>query len=266
MPHITVDSSMAWHYELEGEGETLLFLHGWGVDKRIWRQQSKYFSTLFQVLTIDLPGHGQSDWQKLALGAMAEDLRVILDCLKIKEISIVASSMGGILGLKFYQIAPERVKRIVFVGSLPKFSKSHDFPHGLDVMRIRKLGSQIKNSYPSVVNVFFRSLFTKEERESRRFKWLQKFRRPDDVPLKPALIEYLDIIENEDLRETIKKVTIPVQFINGTQDEICNVEAVKHMKELVPQARFDFFERCGHFPFLSKPYEFNAVLEAFLKT
>lgn len=266
MPHIRVDSSMEWHYELEGSGEALLFLHGWAVDKRIWRQQSKYFSKNFRVLAIDLPGHGKSDWQKLSLRAIAEDVRVILDCLKIRDLMVVGSSMGGLVALKLYDIIPERVKKLAFVGSLPKFSKSADFPHGLDTSRMRKLHSQVEVAYPSIVNIFFRSLFTRQERESRRFKWLQTFRQgAGDVPLKPALTEYLDIIEHEDLRDILKGVRIPVQFINGTEDEICNVEAVKELRNIIPHARFDFFEQCGHFPFLSKAYEFNAVLEEFIK-
>jgi pimeloyl-[acyl-carrier protein] methyl ester esterase len=265
MPYIRV-TSLEWHYELEGEGEPLIFLHGWGVDKRIWRQQSKHFSNLYKVLTIDLPGHGKSDWQKISLGAMAEDVRVILDVLKIRQAMIVASSMGGILALKLYQIAPEKIRNLSFVGALPKFSKSEDFPHGLDVKRIRKLHGQLKKSYPSIINIFFRSLFTKEERQSRRFRWIQRFRQNIDVPIKPALAEYLDMIEHEDLRGILKNIGVPVQFMNGTEDEICSAEAVKDMKELVPQARFDFFHKCGHFPFLSKPYEFNGVLEEFLKS
>lgn len=264
MPHIKV-TSLEWYYELEGEGEPLIFLHGWGVDKRIWRQQSKYFSSFYKVLTIDLPGHGKSDWQKISLGAMADDVRVILDVLKIARANVVASSLGGILALKLYQIAPEKIKKLSFVGALPKFSKSKDFPHGLDVKRIRKLNSQLKMSYPAIVNIFFRSLFTKEERATRRFKWIQRFRQNVDVPIKPALSEYLDMIEHEDLRQILKNILVPVQFINGTQDKICSAEAVKDMKVLVPQAQFDFFEKCGHFPFLSKPYEFNEVLEKFLK-
>ncbi len=265
MPHIKV-SSLEWHYEVEGEGEPLIFLHGWGVDKRIWRQQTKHFSNSYKVLTIDLPGHGKSDWQKISLGAMAFEVKVILDYLKISQAIVIASSMSGMMALKLYQLAPEKIKKFSFVGSLPKFSKSKDFPHGLDVKKIRKLAGQLKTAYPSIVDIFFRSLFSKEERASRRFKWIQRFRQNVDIPLEPALAEYLDMIEHEDLREILKNIQVPVQFINGTEDEICSAEAVKHMKELVPNARFDFFEKCGHFPFLSKPYEFNEILESFLKS
>ncbi len=142
---------------------------------------------------------------------------------------------------------------------------AENFPFGLDSNRIRKLSGQLSTDYPSIINVFFRSLFTKEERATRRFKWLQKFRRTDAAPMKEALIEYLEIIENEDLREVLKKVDVPTQFINGTEDYICSLAAIDALKELAPNAQFDYFEKCGHFPFLSKPYEFNEVLEKFLE-
>ena len=265
MPHITTHSGIDWHYDIEGNGEHLLFVHGWGVDKRIWRQQSKFFSQYYRVMTIDLPGHGKSGWKKISLDVMVKDLKAILQSFQFNDVSVIGSSLGGLVALKLYELDPAGIKRLIFVGSMPKFSRSADYPHGLDVDKMRKLGGQLDSDYPSVVNVFFRSLFTKEERQSRRFKWLQKFRQSDGVPIKQALVEYLDILEQEDLREVLKKVHVPIQFINGRDDEICNKETVVFLKTVRPESRFDFFEQCGHFPFLSKPYEFNQVVEEFLK-
>lgn len=265
MPHITTHSGIDWHYDVEGKGEQLLFLHGWGVDKRIWRQQSKFFARYYRVMTIDLPGHGKSGWKKVSLGAMVQDLKAILQTLQFHDVNVVGSSLGGIVALKLYELSPGGIKRLIFVGAMPKFSRSADYPHGLDVEKMRKLGGQLDSDYPSIVNVFFRSLFTREERQTRRFKWLQKFRQSDGVPIKQALVEYLDILEQEDLRAVLKKVHVPIQFINGRDDEICTRATVEFLKEIRPESRFDYFEQCGHFPFLSKPHEFNQVVEAFLK-
>ncbi|MCK5014057.1 MAG: alpha/beta fold hydrolase [Candidatus Omnitrophica bacterium] len=264
MPHLEAQSGIQWHYDIEGEGDHLLFIHGWGVDKRIWRQQSKFFSQYYKVMTVDLPGHGKSSWEKVELDVMVTDLKFLLESRQFNDMAIVGSSLGGLVALKLYEIFPECIARMIFVGSMPKFSKSEDYPHGLDVEKMRKLGSQLQSDYPSVVNVFFRSLFTRQERQTRRFKWLQKFRQTDDVPMRQALSDYLDILEKEDLREVLKKVRVPVQFINGREDEICNKETVAFLKELSPGSRFDFFEQCGHFPFLSKPHEFNQVMADFL--
>lgn len=265
MPHIQGESGIDWHYDLEGEGEILLFLHGWGVDKRIWRQQTKHFSQMYKVLSIDLPGHGKSSWVKTSLEVMAKDMQSILVHLQLQDITVVCSSLGGLFALKLYGEHSEEFKRLIFVGSMPKFSKSEDYPYGLDVAKMRKLTEQLELSYPEIVNIFFRSLFTKEERQTRRYKWLQKFRQRTDVPLKGALVEYLDILEHEDLRDILKSVTCPMQFIKGTDDEICDRKTIEFLQEFVPKARFDLFDKCGHFPFLSKPYLFNKVLTNFLE-
>ncbi len=264
MPQYKGKSTIQWNYDHLGEGKTLLFIHGWGVDRRIWRQQTKYFSQKWNVLSIDLPGHGDSTWQKISLEEMVRDLDGLIKYLEIDEIITVGSSLGGLFSLKLFELFDEKITKMVFVGSMPKFAKSQNYPYGLDTKKMRKLSSQLTTAYPSIVNVFFRSLFTKEERSSRRFKWMQKFRRTDNVPIKDALAEYLDILEQEDLRDVLKKIDLPLQFINGTHDQICCRGAVKLIKELAPNAQYDDFQNCGHFPFLSKPREFNIVLEKFL--
>ena len=265
MPHLKAQSGIEWHYDIDGEGGCLLFIHGWGVDNRIWRQQLKFFSQYYKVMSVDLPGHGKSGWEKVDLDVMVTDLRSILEETGFADVTVIGSSLGGLVALKLYAMFPRGVARMIFVGAMPKFSKSEGYPHGLDVDKIRKLSGQLQTAYPSIINVFFRSLFTKEERQTRRFKWLQKFRQMDTAPMRQALTEYLDILEKEDLREVLKKVRVPVQFINGREDEICTKETVAFLKELAPESRFDFFEQCGHFPFLSKPHEFNQVMEDFLK-
>jgi len=265
MPHLTAKSGIQWHYDIEGEGEHLLFIHGWGVDKKIWRQQCKFFSKYYRIMTVDLPGHGQSSWEKVDLHVMIDDLKFLFDKEHFDKVTMIGSSIGGLVALKYYEFYPEGIQRLIFVGPMPKFSKSRDYPHGLDIEKMRKLGDHLHSDYPAIVNIYFRSLFTKQERQTRRYKWIQKFRRDENMPMKKALLEYLDIMEKEDLREVLKKVKVPIQFINGREDEICNRETIKFLKKLSPESRFDFFEHCGHFPFLSKPYEFNQIMDEFLK-
>ena len=264
MPHITGHSGVHWHFEIEGEGDHLLFLHGWGVDKRIWRQQVKFFSQYFKTMIIDLPGHGKSSFVKTSLSDMAVDLKHILDHLGCKRVKMVGSSLGGLLALKFYSLYPDVVERISFVGSMPKFASSFDYPYGLNIAEMRKLAGQLNQAYPSIINIFFRSLFTDEERQSRRFKWLLKFKPTEDVPMKEALAEYLDVLEKEDLREDLKRVTASLQFITGSGDQIVSTETLEYIKKIKPEAQYFTFDQCGHFPFLSKPHEFNQVLADFL--
>ena len=265
MPHLET-KRLKWHYEIEGpEGSLpLLFIHGWGVDSRIWRQQVKHFSEFYRVIAIDLPGHGKSDWRKISLAEMADDIMTVLSHLGIKQVGIIGSSLGGLVALKVFSSHPKKIKCLVLVGSHFKFAKSDDYPYGLDVEHIRKLGGQLNSDYPAIVNIFFRSLFTKHERSSRRFKWIQTFRNSISMPQQEALVEMLDVLEKEDLRSCLPSINVPIQFINGTEDYIFPKETFLHLRKQAPQAQFDWLEECGHFPFLSKPYEFNEILQDFL--
>lgn len=265
MPYITTASGIEFFYEVEGQGQNLIFIHGWSVDHRIWRQQTKVFSNDYRVFGFDLPGHGQSGWGQTSLEQMARDVKEILDVCNINKWTVIGSSMGGLLGLKLYELFPDSFAKLILVGSMPKFSKSEDYPYGIDVARIKNLGDQLARAYPSIVNIFFRSLFTKEERNTRRFRWLQKFREYTDIPLKPALELYLHILETEDLRNVLEQVKVPVKFINGNGDPICTPATVDYLKREMPQAEFFDFDKCGHFPFLSQPHEFNDVLREYLE-
>lgn len=265
MPYLTTPRGLKWHYQSEGEGDNLVFLHGWGVNSRIWRQQAKYFSERYRVTAIDLPGHGQSGWQPVDLDGIAGEMLVLFDEIGVSRMYAVGSSFGGIVALKLIERDPQRITKLTLAGSQPRFCAAEDYPFGLEEGRIHKLAGQLEAEYPAMVHIFFRSLFTKHERGTRRYRWIQTFRKADSVPQKNALLHTLDILRRADVRPVLEGLKIPVQFINGTEDYICRREIYEYYRRVLPQARFDWFEKCGHFPFLIYPHDFNRMLSAFLK-
>lgn len=264
MPDIVTPRGLNWHYDVTGEGEALLFIHGFGVSSRLWVGQVDHFSTGFKVITVDLPGHGQSAWQDVSLMEMAIDLSFILRNLDVQQVNVIGSSFGGLVGLYLLKTCPERIARISFVGSVPKFARSENYPAGLDIPRIRQLSSQFDGDYQSMLEIFFRSLFSRKDRESERFKWIKQFHKSDIVPRREALKKFLDILEAEDARDVIANVNCRVQFINGTEDYIVPMSIMTWLEEMMPHANFDYIDGVGHFPFLIKPKEFNELLEGFL--
>ncbi len=264
MPFITTQRGLTWHYDVAGEGEALLFIHGFGVSSRLWVSQVEHFSTGFKVITVDLPGHGESAWQDVGLLKMAVDLNFILSKLEVEQVNVIASSFGGLVGLYLFKTGPERIQRMSFVGSLPKFARTADYPAGLDIARIRHLSSQFDGDYQAMLEVFFRSFFSRKDRESERFRWIKQFHKSDAVPQRQALKKFLDILEQEDARDVIVNVNGRVQFINGTDDYIVPMAIMKWLEEMLPHANFDYIDGVGHFPFLTKPREFNELLEGFL--
>ncbi len=264
MSYFIAPSGIRWSYELKGEGEPIIFLHGWGCSKSVWKQQLEYFSGTHMVLALDLPGHGESSWLAISFKEMAEDLNGMLEELDFKSVNVVANSLGGFLAIEFAYCYPQKVKRLVMAGCLPKFARCADYPHGLPIERIKTLGQQLKDNYPSIVHIFFRSLFTAHERQGERYQWLQQFGPKEDVPRQEALQEFLTMLEQEDLREIFKEIRIPIQFMNGEEDYICSQQAAEAFHKCLLGSRLEIFRRCGHFPFLTNPKKFNRILEEFL--
>lgn len=264
MPFFKTHRGLNWHYEVAGAGETLVMIHGLGASGNIWQGQKEFLQTDFQVLTVDLPGHGKSDWMPVTLIDMAMDIRQILSGLGISQFSLIASSMGGLVALELYRMIPQEIMRISLAGSIPKFARGPNYPAGLDIGKIRMLSQQFDGDYALILDIFFRSLFTMKERENERFKLIKELREKEPLPKRESLKCFLDILEKADLRDRIASVICPVQFITGAEDYICPRVIMDWVAQHTYNARFDFMDGCGHLPFLVEVKEYNRLLEDFL--
>ena len=264
MSFLVSNRGIRWHYEISGSGEGIIFIHGFGSSSQWWSAQKSFFETDYHVLTVDLPGHGQSSWGMVNLKDMAMDLRQMLNALSMDRINIVASSFGGLVALELYRLISQRTSRISFVGFIPKFAQGPSYPAGLDINRIRDLSWQFDGDYASILDIFFRSLFTMQERESAAFKTVKELLQNNVLPPREALKTFLDILEKADLRDRLSSLVCPVQFVTGAQDYICPQVVMEWVAEHMPNVRLDFIEEGGHLPFLTKTQQYNDLLENFL--
>jgi len=106
-------------HELDPGKRTLVFIHGAGLDHSWFGLQSRYFGYHgWNVLAVDLPGHGRSEGPPVAtIGGMAQWIFAVLDSLKIKTASIVGHSMGSLTALECAAQQPGRVDRIALIGT-----------------------------------------------------------------------------------------------------------------------------------------------------
>ncbi len=255
---------LKWHYDLKGSGETILFIHGFGGSGLWWQEQVDFLSHDFEVITIDLLGHGKSAWMPLGINDMVQDIGQLINSFGDVNISLVASSFGGLVASELYRHMPERVMRISFVGSIPKFARGENYPAGLDIDKIRKLSHQIGEDQAVVMDMFFRSLFTMKERDSDRFKVLKQMRAAEALPIPAVLQHYLKLLEETDLRDRVSKIICPLQYITGSEDYICPPAIMDWLAQHTYNARYDVIKATGHLPFLTEVEEYNRLLEDFL--
>jgi pimeloyl-ACP methyl ester carboxylesterase len=98
---------------------SVVFVHGAGLDHSGWGLQSRYFGYHgYNVLALDLPGHGRSDGPPLAsIAEMAQWVKKALDTLKIGKAMLVGHSMGSLVALEFGARYPAQAEKLVFIGT-----------------------------------------------------------------------------------------------------------------------------------------------------
>ena len=105
-------------HDIDPAKRTVVFVHGAGLDHSGWGLQSRYFGYHgFNVLAVDLPGHGRSDGTPLAsVGEMADWVSAVLKSQNICKAAVVGHSMGALITLEFAARYPELAERIALIG------------------------------------------------------------------------------------------------------------------------------------------------------
>jgi pimeloyl-[acyl-carrier protein] methyl ester esterase len=109
--------------EIGGTGPAIVFLHGAGVDKALWKPQMQALSDQFRCIALDLPGHG--DVSAVAdVPAMAEHVHARLLHLRVEHYAVVGLSLGGMVALQMAASWPDEVTHLVMVESVPHVANS----------------------------------------------------------------------------------------------------------------------------------------------
>lgn len=102
-------------YEMAGQGEPLLLIHGAGVSRLEWKPQLEALGEYFRLVMPDVRGHGDSEQTKTpyTMKLFADDMIALLDALKLEQVLILGHSMGGTIAQQMAVDHPERVKGLV---------------------------------------------------------------------------------------------------------------------------------------------------------
>ena len=135
------------YYEVYGNGEPIVLLHGNSDSISRMSAQIKYFSNDYQVFAVDSRGHGKSEFgnKQLTHRQMADDIAVLLEKEGVQKSSIIGWSDGGIVGLHLAISYPEKVdKLIVFGANINGITgREHKWVHAIDRKQKEKIEQKI---------------------------------------------------------------------------------------------------------------------------
>jgi pimeloyl-ACP methyl ester carboxylesterase len=116
-----VANGIDYHYEIHGQGEPLVLLHGGLMNSDLWGPTLPALAAHHKVIAIDLQGHGRTPLgdRPIRLPAIADDLEVVLDKLGVGAVDVMGYSFGGGVAFRLAVQHPARVRRLVIVSACP---------------------------------------------------------------------------------------------------------------------------------------------------
>ena len=241
-------------YSVYGKGETaLIFVHGWGWDQSLWKEQVTKFSSQYKVVTLDLAGHGDSGKKRksFTIKAFANDVVSVINKLKLNKVILVGHSMAGIISLEVYRQIKEKVVGIIGVDTYQLFQKGENPKSAEDYL------TTFKENYLASVREYVGTLFL-EGADTVMVKSLVKkmSKLPSDIGM--------DIFRNIYQYNSIAAVAELQPRIISINGQKFKVKEAENMK-ILPSFTSKLIPGTGHFPMIEKPKEFNEKLEEAIK-
>ena len=239
-------------YTDNGKGDTtLLFVHGWCINKTYWTSQVNYFSKKYRVVTVDLPGFGQSgknrnEWTTKAFG---RDIDSVMTQLNLKNVILIGHSMAGDIVLQAAVNAPNRVIGLVGVDN---FKNLGHVQTPQDKVEYGRAIDSLKHHFRQITFEYFnQSLFYKTTTGQIRKRVLGDVAKVDTV-IASACMEENDFDE-------IKQLSVMKKKLYLINSDYTKTDTTGFKVNHIPYQVF-IIHATGHFPMIEKPQEFNILL------
>jgi non-heme chloroperoxidase len=266
---IEVEPNVKLHVTDLGEGKPVVLIHGWPLSDAMYEYQyAALVQKGFRVIGITLRGFGLSDKPagKYDYDVFADDIKVILDKLKIEGATIGGFSMGGATVIHYvakYNGAHVS-KMALFGAAAPVWTKRDDFNYGLWTKADVDGLIQLNNTNRPQLFENFGKIFPANETSVSpgHGAWLGTI-QAQASPY--AMGEAMKTLRDSDLRGDLKKIKVPALILHGKLDKICSYELAEQMHALLPNSVLVPLEKSGHALFIEELDKFNTELLTFIQ-
>lgn len=255
------------YYERQGKGPALLLLHAGLQNHTMWQPQVAALSKQYDVMTIDLPYHGQTTGNDTTI-LVQDVIRIVLDSLHIQKTSIAGLSMGSNAVQDFIIAYPQRMNKAILISA---GINGYDRKYPIDSASMQwyfKFGAALEKGD----TVTAAREFTKA--------WAEGIYRSGDSLQQPVSKYVLTttlatlrqhkaagwprLLETPPAMERIPTIQVPVLIINGDKDLPYVVTVCNYLEKTIPGAKHVVMKDVAHMLNMEKPEELNGLMVEFL--
>ncbi len=229
----------------------LLFIHGSGNTRRLWKQQVSGLADVINTIAIDLPGHGNSPGDGCdSITAYAGVVKKFIDDAGLSRVIPCGLSLGGAVALQMVLDSPEKYPAMILVNS------------GARLRVLPAIFETIRNHYDGYV-ASFANMAASEKSDKKLLDAILEDARcchPDVVLSDFTACNHFDVMER------LKEIKLPVLILSADEDRLSPVKYGAYLADNISAADHVTIKEAGHMSPVEKPGEVNNAIIEFLKT
>lgn len=255
MPRIRTSSGISLGYDEAGGGNAtpIVFLHGVGSDKSVWRPQLAHFGQTRRALAFDYPGYGDSD--PAPEGTTRDDYAAaILSAMRelgVARAHICGLSLGGVVAIAMENAAPDHCASLILADTFAVH------PQGRAIYERSQAGSR---DLPAMAEARVDVLIAQPADPAVRREVVETMSRIDPAAYRIGA----DAVWLADQRDRATAIAKPTLVLVGDQDFVTPIDLSNELVDLIPDARMEVMLGAGHLGNIEKPDVFNRLLDDFI--
>ena len=258
----TIKNNLAVFQTGNKNNQSIIFIHGFPFDHKMWDLQVDYFKKDYHCITYDIRGLGESpagDGQ-FTMEGFVDDLFDIIEAFKITKLIVCGLSMGGYIALRAIERNEEIFKAVILCDTKAEAdNNAGKINRANGIKEINNIGAE-KFAENFVQKCFSNNFLTSNKKEYEEV--LNRSKKSNPIGLKGCL---LAMAGRTDTTAYLDKVKIPVLILCGEEDKLTPPEVMKPMVDKITGAEFHIVPGAGHVTPIENPGFFNSQIEKFLK-
>ena len=269
MPFITTTDNVKLHVEEAGEGKPIVFVHEFGGDQRSWEPQVRFFSRRYRCITFNARGYPPSDvpdgLEKYTQARAVDDIRDVMDALKIDRAHIIGLSMGGFATVHFGMTYPDRAESLVAAAAGYGAEKQYEeYFRDVSLEVARQFEAQGSEAFSHTYGMAAaRIAFHLKDPRG----WAEFRRMLGEHSAKGSANTMRGVQARRpsiyDLEDKLKQMMVPTLVVVGDEDDHC-LQPGLFMKRVIPASGLAVLPKTGHTLNLEEPALFNSLVAEFL--
>ena len=264
-------------YDIKGKGFPLILIHGFGSKKEIWKPQIIEFSKKYKTITFDLRGTGKTDRPNYpyTMEMFADDIKGLMDYLKIESVHLIGRSLGGMIAQNFVLKYPHNVKKLVLIAT-NAIIDDESVVDSIINNRIRDIELLEKDPVKAFWNkslFVYHQKFRQELKQNPKKKFYNTFSLEDlieESTINPSraqdIINQGNAMKGHNTLNRLNQIKNETLLLAASHDRLIPKSLTVEINKRISNSILKIIDKAGHFMTVSRAKEVNNIILDFLNS